>query len=71
MREVSGGVVEVQRIQLLVSCQRATALQYGPGLKSPADLGVEHDIRISWLSQPDLDLTRDGNSLRANGDESP
>jgi hypothetical protein len=46
MREVSGFVVEVERIQLLVLCQGAAALQYSPCLESPTNLRVEHDIRI-------------------------
>jgi hypothetical protein len=70
MREVSGIVMKVQRTQLLVLNKGAVTLQHSLCLESLADLRGEHDIRIPWVSQPDLDLTGDKSSLGTDCDES-
>ena len=69
MGEVSGIVVEVQRIQVLVVRQRATALQYSSPFESLADFRVEHDKCFLWISEIYFDLAGRWSSLGADSDE--
>lgn len=62
-------VVEVQRIQVLVVRQGATALQYSSSFESLADFRVEQDKCFAWISEVYFDLAGGWSSLGADGDE--
>ena len=69
MGEVSRIMVEVQRIQVLVVRQGATALQYSSSFESLADFRVEYDKCFLWISEIYFDLATCWSSLGTDSDE--